>query len=261
MKASDIAKIVEDFAPLTLQESYDNSGFAVGNPEREVVGVLLTVDITESVIYEAIDLGANMIISHHPIIFNPLKRLTSSNYVERCVELAIKNDIILYAAHTNLDSAPMGMSWYLGEMLSLRNKMVLAPRSADQGVGFGVVGDIEESSTEEYVKYVGRQLGCTSLRCSDRATEFCRRVAICTGSGGSLMEAARVVGADLYITADLRYNDFMTPSGEFTVVDVGHYESEYCAIEILFDILSKKIINFAVHKSLYTRNPINYVSL
>ncbi len=261
MRAVEIANIIEEFAPLALQASYDNAGFVVGQLTREVSGVLLAVDVTEEVIEEAKALGANMIITHHPIIFNPLKRLTSSTYVEKCVEAAIKNDIILYAAHTNLDSAPQGMSWRVGEILGLRNMKVLEATSSAAEVGFGVVGDVEAQGMEEYIKYVGRSLGCKSLRHSAIASSECRRVAICTGSGGSLMGVAAAAKCDLYITADLKYNDFMTPSGGYTVVDVGHYESEYCAIDILFDILSKKIINFAVHKSLYTRNPINYISL
>ncbi len=261
MTASDIAKIIEEFAPLKYQESYDNAGFSVGDSAREVQGVLVAVDVSEEVIAEAIELGANMIITHHPIIFNPIKRLTSSTYVERCVEQAIKNDIILYAAHTNLDSTPKGMSWRLGEILGVRNMSVLTPSVAGPNVGFGVVGEVDRQDMMEYIKFVGRKLNCSTLRYSDIVSNSCQRVAICTGSGGSLLNAARSANVDLYITSDLRYNDFMTPSGEFAVVDVGHYESEYCAIEIIIDILSKKMINFAVHKSRYTRNPINYVSL
>lgn len=287
MTAQQIADIIEEFAPLTLQASYDNAGFVVGNRNTIVSGVLLAVDVTEQVVEEAIELGVNMIITHHPIIFNPLKRLTSSTYIEKCVEMAIKNDIILYAAHTNLDSTPQGMSWRVGEILGLRNMKVLSATSTDQTAGYGVVGDVDENweakhcetkhcetkqcdikqhdiktwDTKDYIKYVGQKLGCKSLRYSDITHSECRRVAICTGSGASLMGDVKRSGADLYITADLKYNDFMTPSGDYTVVDVGHYESEYCAIDILFDILSKKIINFAVHKSRCTRNPINYISL
>ncbi len=262
MKAKDIARIIEEFAPLKYQASYDNSGFTVGNPEREVEGVMLAVDVTEEVVAEAIEAGVNMIITHHPIIFTPIKRLMSQSYVERCVEAAIKNDIILYAAHTNLDSTPEGMSWRVGEILGLKNMQVLSSSSQDEGVGYGVVGELESSvDMEEYIKYVGKRLNCRALRYSDLSSSECRRVAVCTGSGGSLMGSVSGLGVDLYVTSDLKYNDFMTPSGEYTVVDVGHYESEYCVIEILFDILSKKMINFAVRKSSAMRNPINYISL
>ncbi len=257
-----ISKIIEEFTPLKLQESYDNSGFVVGDPSTVVTNILVAVDVSEEVIEEAIAIGAEMIITHHPIIFNPIKRLTSSNYVERCVMLAIKNDIVLYAAHTNLDSVQNGMSWRLGEILGLKNMTVLASTAADPNVGFGVVGYLDAPQvTMEYIEYVGRQLNCSMLRYSDIVSPTCQSVAICTGSGGSLIAEVQKADVDLYVTSDLRYNDFMSPSGNFTVVDVGHYESEYCAIDILIDILSKKMINFAVHKSRCTRNPINYISL
>ncbi len=262
MRAKDIAGLIESFAPLSLQASWDNSGFVVGDSSREPRGVLLAVDVTPEVIDEALELGADMIITHHPIIFNPIKRLTSTTYVEQCVERAIKSDIILYAAHTNLDSAPRGMSWYLAKELGVESLEVLSTTSADSGVGFGVVGELaQQRPMVEYIEYVGKRLGCSVMRHSHIVGQECRRVAICTGSGGSLLQEARDADVDLYITADLRYNDFMTPSGAFVVLDVGHFESEYCAINILFDILSKKMINFALHTSRRSRNPVNYISL
>ena len=126
MLIGDIVKPIEEFAPLSLQESYDNAGLIVGRLEDELQGgVLLAVDVTEEVIDEAIEKGCGLIITHHPIIFHPLKRLNSASVVERCVEKAIRNNIALYACHTNLDSAPNGMSWrkvlYYCELPSPRN--------------------------------------------------------------------------------------------------------------------------------------------
>ncbi len=265
MTISEVASIIEEFAPLSLQASYDNAGLIVGNASRDVESVLLAVDITPEVMQEAISLGVNMVITHHPLIFSPLKRLTSSNYIERCVETAIRNDIAIYAAHTNLDSAEGGMSWRLGEILGIEiesMKVLESTSSTDPNVGFGIVGTLPHPrNTREYITEVGKKLNCRAIRVGEITQTESQRIAICTGSGGSLIEEVRRCGADIYITADLRYNDFMNPSGEFTIVDVGHYESEYCAIDILFGILSKKMINFAVHKSQCTRNPISYISL
>ena len=110
MKIRDIIAPIEEFAPLSLQEPYDNAGLVVGRLDDELQGgVLLAVDVTEEVIAEAIEKGCGLIITHHPIIFHPLKRLNSASVVERCVEMAIRNNIALYACHTNLDSAPNGM--------------------------------------------------------------------------------------------------------------------------------------------------------
>ncbi len=252
-QVQSITAAIEEFAPLSLQASYDNSGLIVGRPTDEVRGVLIAVDLTEEVIAEARELGANMIVTHHPIIFNPIKRFNSSNCVERCVEMAIKGDMIIYAAHTNLDSAPRGMSWRFGEKLGLENMSALDEE------GYGVVGDLSASiRCEELLQQVAEQFNVKALRHSDITHEQIRRIAICTGSGGSLFGSAVKSGAELYITADLRYNDFFSAQKALTIVDIGHYESEYCVIEIIFDILSKKMFNFALHKSLRGANPVHY---
>lgn len=125
MRASEIISIIESFAPPVYQESYDNSGLQVGSPDTETTGVLLTLDITEAVIDEALAKGCNMIIAHHPIIFSGLKRLSGRNYVERVVEKAIRNDVVLYAAHTNLDNARAGVNAIIAEKLGLEKTAIL----------------------------------------------------------------------------------------------------------------------------------------
>lgn len=129
MKIKEIYKIIEDFAPLSLQEDYDNAGLLVGNPDAEVSAALLTIDITEKVIDEAIQKKCNLIIAHHPLIFKGLKSITGKNEIERCVIKAIRNDISIYAAHTNLDSSPNGVSFKIAEKIGLKNCKVLQPQS------------------------------------------------------------------------------------------------------------------------------------
>lgn len=258
MKVREITSLIEAFAPLSLQESYDNAGLIVGRPDDEVHNILLAVDVTEEVIAEAVSEGCDMIITHHPIIFHALKRFNSASQTERCVEEAIRRGIVLYAAHTNLDSTPQGMSWRVGEMIGLEQMEVLQPTSAE-GAGFGVVGELPSAvPAAEFMREVMECFGVKALRHSDIVKEKVQRVAICTGSGGSLIDDARRSGADIYLTADLRYNDFMRHENAIILADMGHFESEYCAIQILFDILSKKIPIFAVRKSVRSRNPINY---
>ncbi len=259
MTVRDIAAIIEAVAPLSLQASYDNSGLIIGDMDREVSGVLLAVDLTEAVVDEAVRLGVEMIITHHPIIFSPLKRLTSANCVERCVERAVRRDLVVYTAHTNLDSAEDGMSWRLGKILGLRDMRVLEVTNAALNAGFGVVGELEsEVGAMEYIDLVAERLSLKVVRHSEVVRESVRRVAICTGSGGSMIGEAAAAGADIYVTADLRYNDFFEAQQSVTTLDVGHYESEFCGIDIIFDILSKKMINFAIHKSLCGVNPVHY---
>ncbi|WP_308659134.1 Nif3-like dinuclear metal center hexameric protein [uncultured Alistipes sp.] len=259
MKIKDITDVIERFAPLAYQESYDNAGLIVGRPDDEVRQALLAVDVTDEVLDEAEREGCDLVITHHPIVFHPLKRFNSADMVQRCVERAIRRGIALYACHTNLDSAPEGMSWRLAALLGIGELSVLQPSEGDPRAGFGVVGELPESlPTVEFLRRMQQRLGVKVVRHSDLVSEQVRRIALCTGAGASLMADARRAGADLYVTADLKYNDFMFPDGEFVVADIGHFESEYCAIELLFEVLSKNLISFAVRKSGCSRNPVNY---
>ena len=262
MKIKEITDILEAFAPLALQESYDNSGLIVGHPADEVTGVLLAVDVDERVMDEAEAKGCNMIITHHPIVFRGMKRFNGADLTQRCVERAIRRGVALYACHTNLDAAPGGMSWRLAEMLGVGNLEVLEPKTeTESGVaGFGVVGELqEEQPTIEFMQMMRKLLNVKAVRYSAIATEKVRRVAVCTGSGVDLIDAAVRSRADIYITADMKYHDFAIPDGRITVADIGHFESEYCAIQLIFDILSKKLITFAVRKSECSCNPVNYL--
>lgn len=261
MKIREITDVLEQFAPLALQESYDNSGLIVGRPDDEVHKALLAVDVTDEVMDEAEREECDIIITHHPIIFHALKRFNSASNVERCVERAIRRGIALYACHTNLDSAPQGMSWRLAGMLGVENLSVLQPSQHFEGAGFGAVGELpHEMPTREFLHHVACVTGAAVVRHSDIATPSVRRIAVCTGAGASLIDDAVRAGADLYITADLKYNNFTPPAGGgMTVADIGHFESEYCAIRILFDVLSKNLITFAVRESEHSRNPVNYL--
>ena len=258
MTIRDIIAPIEAFAPLSLQESYDNAGLVVGRLDDELKGgVLLAVDVTEKVIEEAIEKGCGLIITHHPIIFHPLKRLNSASVVERCVEMAIRHNIALYACHTNLDSAKGGMSWRVGEMLGLQDMEILQPTS--ENAGFGVVGTLPSAMDENaFLSKVKQTFSVEALRHSELLGREVKRIAICTGAGASLMREARASQCDIYLTADLKYNDFYTPDSHFVVVDMGHFESEFCVIAILFDILSKIFINFALYKSAQSENPVHY---
>lgn len=260
MKIRDIAEAIERFAPLGLQESYDNAGLIVGRPDDEVHKALLAVDVTEAVLDEAEREGCDLVVTHHPIVFHPLKRFNSSDYVQRCVERAIRRGIALYACHTNLDSAPGGMSWRLAELLGVERLQVLQPAATGDGAGFGVVGELPAPEpTEAFMRRMMRTLELKAVRHSAVVSPEVRRIAVCTGAGASLIGDARRAGADLYVTADMKYNDFMTPDGTLTVTDIGHFESEYCAIQLLFDVLSKNLRTFAVRRSECSCNPVNYL--
>jgi dinuclear metal center YbgI/SA1388 family protein len=128
MNVKSICELIEEVAPLALQESYDNAGLLVGNSQMEVTSILISIDITEEVIDEAIRKKCNLIISHHPLIFSGLKRLTGQNEVQRCVAKAIKNDVAIYAAHTNLDNVLSGVSGKMADKIGLKNVKILQPK-------------------------------------------------------------------------------------------------------------------------------------
>ncbi|MDE5701115.1 MAG: Nif3-like dinuclear metal center hexameric protein, partial [Bacteroides sp.] len=128
MKIKEIVSALERFAPLPLQDGFDNAGLQIGLTETEATGALLCLDVTEAVLDEAIALGYNLIISHHPLIFKGYKSITGRDYVERCILKAIKNDIVIYSAHTNLDNAPGGVNFKMAEKIGLSNVRVLEPK-------------------------------------------------------------------------------------------------------------------------------------
>lgn len=260
MKVKDIARLLEESLPLHWQEAYDNAGLAVGDPEAEVATVLVALDATEEVVEEAIEMGAQMVVTHHPIIFQPLRKLTCTTPQQRTIAKAIAGGVALYAAHTNLDSAPSeGISHLLGRKLGLREEALLEPSAKEQGVGIGIVGTLPEPvASEEFLRRIQRELGVRALRHSPIRRGSVQRVAICSGSGGSLISQAEAAGADLYLAADFKYHDFVD-ADRMILVDAGHFETEICAIDILFELLSKKIHTFAVRKSARCENPVCYM--
>ena len=128
MKIKEIIHALEMFAPLPLQDGFDNAGLQVGLTDAEATGALLCLDVTEAVVDEAVAVGANLIVAHHPLLFKGCKSITGKDYVERCVIKALKNDIVIYAMHTNLDNAPLGVSFKMAEKIGLRNVRVLEPK-------------------------------------------------------------------------------------------------------------------------------------
>ena len=263
MKVIDVMAAIEEFAPLCAQDSFDNSGLLVGDPQAEVCGILICLDITPEVLDEAIDLKVNMIVSHHPIIFHPLKSVTTASITQQIVAKAITAGIAMYACHTNLDSVNGGMSFKMGEILGVHDMEILVPRESrlPEGIGYGVIGHLNEA--EEVMSFLWKvkdRFSCDVIRHSVTCGQKVYRIALSSGSGASMIPAARAAGADLFISADFKYNDFFPDVNPMVVADIGHFESEYCAIDLLFDIIRKKIPIFAIHKSKESHNPVNYLA-
>ncbi len=258
MKLREITAAIEQFAPLALQEAYDNAGLITGHPEMEVTGAVLCLDATEAVLEEAAGKGVNLVISHHPIVFRPLRSITGQNNVDRVVIQAIKNDIAIYAAHTNLDRAASGMGYVLAHKLGLRNIEILDPES--NGNGFGAIGELAEPmEAMVFLQAIKEALAIGCIRHSTPCRERVQRIALITGSGGDGLEKAVERGADAFLTADVRYDRFFAAEKRTLLADIGHFESEIVAISLLHDILTKKFPTFALHKSEGQHNPVNYL--
>jgi dinuclear metal center YbgI/SA1388 family protein len=257
MKVKDIISVIEEFAPLSLQENWDNSGLCIGSPEDSVSSVLLGLDCTPELVDEAISCGADMIVTHHPLIFSGLKKISPEDKVGEAVIKAIKAGISIYAAHTSADKVIAGVSGAMAARLGLKDVAILDEDG--DGTGLGVVGNLPEAmAAEDVIKLVKDRFGLKAMRASRPVDGMIERIALCGGSGGSLIKAARRSGAQLYISGDISYHNFFTEDG-FMIMDIGHYESEIEIVDILFSLIKKNFPTFAVRitQNIYS-NPIFY---
>lgn len=260
-KVSDIIGCITDIAPLKWQESWDNAGLLVGDANMDVDKALITLDVTEAVVDEAIEKGFHLVISHHPLIYKPLKHLLPENTIERTIMKAIKNDIAIACMHTNLDNSYLGVSKWLADKLGLKNQTILEPLDVEDDVltGGGMVGELENALDEaDFLTLVKKNLDAKALRHSDLLGKKIKKVAVCGGSGFFLLDNVKRCNADAYITGDVKYHDFFEADGKLLLVDAGHYETEQFTKELIADVIIKKFCNFAVSISKVKTNAINY---
>ena len=365
MKISEITNFIESVAPLAMQESYDNAGLIVGNRETEATGALICLDVTEEVVDEAISLGFNLIIAHHPFVFGGLKKFNGSNEVERTLIKAIKNDVAVYAAHTNLDNMlANGVNSKIANKLGLTDTRILAPMSgnlrkivvfvptshaeavrnamfeagagcignysgcsynlegqgtfkAEEGcnpyvgeigkmhfedetrietiapkhlvskvvsammsvhpyeepafdiyplendfamAGSGIIGLLPQpEDASAFLQKVKKTFGCGCIRYTRLPESPIQKVAVCGGAGSFLIGDAMRAGADILLTADIKYHQFFDARYPFVLADIGHYESEQFTKELFYELLTGKFSNFAVRLTKVNTNPIKYV--
>ncbi len=350
--------------PLSLQEDYDNSGLQIGLPDMEIRSALISLDVNEDVVDEAIRYRCGVIISHHPLIFKAVKRLSDKSITERVIRKALTNNIAVYSAHTNLDMMPSGVSRKMAEKLDIQNIKVLSPlkgrllklityipeKSLDKvrkavfdagaGVignydmcsftvsgtgsfrgnkntnpyagereslhfeneirfetilfshmtdkvvqalkethpyeevaydiyklenhnidfGLGVSGNLPEAMKEiDFLRHLAKVYDAKGIRYSGNSGKIIKKVALCGGTGISLINEAFALQADAFITADIKYHNFFDAGGKILLIDIGHYESEKFAVEILFELIRKKFPTFALRFSEINTNPINYL--
>ena len=261
MKIKEVLSALERFAPLPLQDSYDNAGMQVGLTDAEVSGALLCLDVTEAVVEEARQNGCNLIISHHPLIFRGVKSLTGATYVERCVMQAIRYGIAIFSAHTNLDNAPQGVSYKMAEKLGMTEVQVLQaePSPYCENAGAGVIGILPEPlSAEAFLQRVKEtfQVGCV-LHNRPEVTQI-SRVALCGGAGSFLASCAEARQADAFVTGEIKYHDFFGHD-RLLMAAIGHYESEQYTLEIFKTIIGAEFPQLHVQCTSVNTNPINYL--
>jgi dinuclear metal center YbgI/SA1388 family protein len=273
MDTDGIGPFLEQVAPSSLAESWDNPGWQVRIPGRDVTGILVTLDVNGAVLKEAAKLGCNLVFAHHPLIFKPLKSLDLSTHIGSIVGHAVGNGISIWAAHTNLDVLPDGTSFALGHALGLWEMKVLAPverpylLEPDEGgtqlsdLGYGVVGDMaSEKSTAEAARWARQALSSAVCTVAGEAERMHRRVAAVGGSGGSFMADAIRNGATLFITADVRYHDSQEAVARgLDLVILDHYATERPVLDGVRDRLQSELPDIPVLVATATSTP--YVSV
>lgn len=371
MKIKEILSILEEMAPLSYAEDFDNVGLLVGNSETEATGVLVCHDALESVIEEAIEKKCNLVVCFHPILFSGIKKITGKNYVERAVIKAIKNDIAIFAVHTALDNHQNGVNKIFCDALGLLNTKTLIPKqnfiqklvtytipenaeklrnalfeagagkignyedcsfnskgigtymgnensnpeigqrfefveaeeikievtfekylqskilkalfsnhvyeevayeiydlqNTHQNIGLGMIGELPSPMPElDFLKMVKDKMQCGAIRHTEYTGKLIKKVAVLGGSGAFAIRNAIQAGADVYLTADLKYHNFYEAENKLLLADIGHFESERFTKNYIVDFVKKKICNFAhslsedkIILSEINTNPVKYL--
>lgn len=246
MKIKEVIAYLDVVFHPEYQEEYDNSGFLVGNAEADYRGSLIALDLTPSLIDEAIRKKCNLIVTHHPCIFGNLKQITNEDTLGRMIIQLIKNGICAYAAHTNLDNLKNGVNGILCQKLGISNTHILKPISGHEDIGAGMIGYLEQTTdSDTFLKMVKTKLTLPFIRTNGMTKDKIRKVAVCGGAGSFLIPDAIKEEVDILLTGDLKYHDFQKADNKIILGDIGHYESEQFAKEIIYCTILEKFGKFA----------------
>ncbi|MCR4914696.1 MAG: Nif3-like dinuclear metal center hexameric protein [Prevotella sp.] len=277
MKIKQVLEALERFAPLPLQESWDNAGLQIGLTEAEVSGALLCLDVTEAVVDEAIRRGCNLIVSHHPLLFRGLKQVADMNDVQRTVRRAIKEDICVVSMHTNLDNAQDGVNFKIAEKLTPplvppRKERGEAPPLTPPRVERGIKGMGDEQKpgqwvmltleapmeSRTFVEYVKERMEAQCAMCNELLHRPIQKVAICGGAGDFLLDEVIAAGADAFVTGEMHYHQYFGHEQEIQICVIGHYESEHFTTEVLRDVIERGCPGVRCCIAETNTNPIRY---
>ena len=261
MKIKQVLSALEQFAPLPLQESWDNAGLQLGLTEAEVSGALLCLDVNEAIVDEAIRKGCNLIVSHHPLLFRGLKQISGADDVQRCVIKAIKHDVVVVSMHTNMDNARNGVNWKIAERMGLKDCRFFAKKEVD-GVeaGSGVIGDLPEPvAASDFIQMVKERFQVACAQCNELLERPIGKVAICGGAGDFLLDDAIRQGADAFITGEMHYHVYFGHEQQLQICVIGHYQSEQYTSEIFRDIIQRECPGVRTELAETVTNPIRYI--
>lgn len=249
----DIYDFLDTIAPFKSAMDFDNSGLLIGNYDLEVKKVLVCLDITNEVCDEANKIGANLIISHHPIIFKPTKKLDFEGPVYKMMKYKIN----AICAHTNLDVAENGVNYHLAKSLELSD---LSPLTYEKEYPLGFVGNLKNKMhTYDFALFVKEKLNCESLRYTSN-TDIISKVAVCSGTGGEFIEEAVNSGAEAFVTGEIKHSQILKANQlGLSIFDVGHFKSENVIVEPLKIMLEDKFKNIEFYSSKVCTDKINYL--
>ena len=252
---------LERFAPLPLQESWDNAGLQVGLTETEVSGALLCLDVNERIVDEAIRKGCNLIVSHHPLLFRGLKTISDLTDVQRTVMKAIENRLCVISMHTNMDNAKGGVNFRIALKLGLNDVQFFASKLVD-GIeaGSGVVGKLAEPmAADDFILKVKRIFGVECAMCNELLRRPVSKVAICGGAGDFLLDEALKTGADAFITGEMHYHQYFGYEQQIQICVIGHYQSEQFTSEVFQEIIQEACPGVKTCIAETCTNPILYI--
>lgn len=263
MKIKAVVEALERFAPLPLQEDYDNAGLQVGLTEAwEVSGALLCLDVTEKVLDEAVSLGCNLIVSHHPLIFHKLAQVAGEDMVQRIVFKAIEHKIAIVSMHTNMDNAYGGVNFKIAEKMGLKDVSFISETKTVDGVegASGVVGTLPTAmAAADFIDMLKQTFGVACVQANELLQRPIRKVAICGGSGSFMLGDAVKAGADAFVTGEMHYHEFFDYEQQIQIAVIGHYQSEQYTSEIFKRIIETECPGVKCYLTTHNTNPIRYI--
>jgi len=250
MNLVEIIKFFENKYPKDLAYEWDNVGIQVGTLNMPAKKILVTLDVTKEVVKEAIDKKVNMILSHHPLLFNPLDKIIFDTPRGWIIKNLIKHNITVYSAHTNYDLAEGGMNDEFARILGLKNPSLL-----DQVDEIGRYGDIEPMMLEDFVSFIKDKLNLDTVKVIGRTNKEITRVGVSGGSGSKHIHQAKLRGCDVYLTGDVTYHTALDAPGlGITVIDIGHH-AEKIFVDAVIRELSSEFNDIEFVKSEINTNP------